>query len=269
MRLFFYSIICSCLFTSLVYAQSTSLEKAQQAFQQGRFEQAASYWQAALDTFSEQHKNRLEALLGQALSYKKLGFYDKTLNTLKKAFAIATDKANKALILSEIADIHLATHKQNKIKQKQSLKKAEQCLQEAEILARHIKKPGILAKVLNKQGNRLTMLAETRRKLYNDAIKKYLESELYAKKANDLLLVAKVKTNLAEATFLQQLRKFKNSAIIVERINAALQATRNLPASHDKSFGLISLARIAMQTAYRLKKEKALKQATLQLVAYH
>ncbi|MEK8015247.1 MAG: CHAT domain-containing protein [Candidatus Parabeggiatoa sp.] len=269
MRLFFYSIICSCLFTSLVYAQSTSLEKAQQAFQQGRFDQAVSYWQVALDTLSEQNKSRLEALLGLALSYKKLGFYDKTLNTLGEALAIAKDKGNRAIILSEIADIHLATHKQDKNQQKQSLQNAEEYLQEAEILARNIKKPGILAKVLNKQANRLTMLAETKRKWYKEAIKKYLESELYAKKANDLLLVAKVKANLAEATFLQQLRNFRNATIIVDRLNAALQATIKLPDSHDKSFGLIFLARIAMRTADRLKKENALKHAKLQLVAYN
>ncbi|MDM8559312.1 CHAT domain-containing protein [Candidatus Parabeggiatoa sp. HSG14] len=305
MRFFILQIIaCLCsLFIGIVYAQSTQVEFAQQAFQQGQFELAEKHWQFALaelsETSSEKKKVEIKVLRGLALTYQKMGFYNKALENLQKALDVANqikDKFYQALIFGELGDFYLITQNieirdkgetsqcnlpktenATNTEKKICAAKANKYLQKAEIIARELDNPQLLAQVLNKQGNRFTICAEHKRALYKKAIAKYQESEQVAIKADDSLLIAKAKINHAEATFLQKLRKLKNPEsikaikainVIIEKLWTALQATRQLPASRDKSFGLISLSRLAIKIIKELKKKDSEEYAKLQRIAY-
>jgi len=262
MRVLFYKLLFSLfsLFSVFVYAQdSTLIEQANQAFEQGHFEKAVHDWTAALALSEKKQdsndldKSWLENFRKLALSYQMLGFYEEAFNALQQALVIANNldasqAASKAIILSEIGDLYLATSSQN---QPHNEKKAEQCLQEAQILAAQFKEdqPRILAQVLNKQGNRLTMLANKKHAQYQKAINTYQKSKQWALKANDQLLVAKVKINIAEATFLRHSKpSTKNSReLVITTLETALQATQELSPSYDQLFGLLTLGRIAIQ----------------------
>ncbi len=265
MRVLFYKLLFCLfsLFSVFVYAQdSTLIEQANQAFEQGHFEKAVHHWKAALAILSETkqdsiqlEESRLEGFRKLALSYQMLGFYEEAFNALQQALAIANQiknntnqAASKAIIFSEIGDLYLATSSQN---QPHNEKKAEQCLQEAQTLAGQFKEeqPRILAQVLNKQGNRLTMLANKKQAQYQKAINTYQKSKQWARKANDPLLVAKVKINIAEATFLRHSKpSTKNSReLVITTLETALQATQQLSPSYEQLFGLLALGRIAIQ----------------------
>jgi len=68
--------------------QAQSLLVAKQTFQNGYFEQAIEQWQTILAT-TQKINERLEALLGIASTYRRLGAYDNALKTINIALPIA------------------------------------------------------------------------------------------------------------------------------------------------------------------------------------
>ena len=264
-----------CYIVSLFIGSAYAQTQAQQAFQNGHFGQAIHYWQATTLTKA----NELDIKIGLALAYRSLGFYDEACHNLKNAIPIAKGKVHQARLLSEIGDLALTAQQSDCLKEVvlackpadrnsdvQPTAIAKQCLQQAENIARDIKNSHLLAQIFNKQGNMLTMLANSKfssdESLYEKALQKYRDSIKFA--ANDPLLTAKAKINIAKTAFLQQ----TSNIIVVKELESALSAIQKLSPSHDKSFGLLALSRIATQLAQSIKPENPPEFSKLQYKAY-
>jgi CHAT domain-containing protein len=263
-----------CYIVSLFIGSAYAQTQAQQAFQNGQFGQAIHSWQTALTT-----ANKLDVRIGLALAYRSLGFYDEACQNLKNAIPIAKSKVHQASLFSEIGDLALTAQQSDCLKEvvltckpydkknnEQLTSKAQHCLQRAENIARDINDSHLLAQIFNKQGNMLTMLANSKfnldESLYEEALQKYRDSIEFA--ANEPLLTAKAKINIAKTTFLQQ----TSNIIVVKELESALLAIQKLSPSHDKSFGLLALSRIATQLAQSLKSENPPEFSKLQYKAY-
>ena len=274
-----------CYIVSLFIGSAYAQTQAQQAFQNGQFGQAIHYWQEATTLTTA---NELDVRIGLALAYRSLGFYDEACQNLKKAIPIAKGKVHQANLLSEIGDLALIAQQSKCLKEvvlackplnrksdEQPTAGARQCLQQAETIARDINNPHLLAQIFNKQGNMLIILANSKFKLddskstpilYEEALQKYRDSIKFA--ANEPLLTAKAKINIAKTAFLQQTSNIVVVKIVVKELESALSAIQKLSPSHDKSFGLLALSKIATRIAQNLKSENPPEFSKLQYKAY-
>ncbi|MEK8020530.1 MAG: CHAT domain-containing protein [Candidatus Parabeggiatoa sp.] len=245
MRLLFISqslLFCYLLTTALVYAETTVVEPAQTAFDKGQFEDAISLWQKAFSEKSQ--KTPLNIQIKLASAYQKLGFYQKAFNLLQASLTRAKiQKNNQAhtIILSEIATLYLSGYQDKKNQgttfenedNPDNLEKANEHLNKAIEIARQTNDKLVIAKVLNKQGNLLFIEGN-----YEDAIITYKESEQLAREVGDLSLMAKVLINITNTMILEDEVK----VTVVKQLMEALDVTKKLKASHDKSFGLMALS---------------------------
>jgi CHAT domain-containing protein len=223
-------LILTYLLTNLVYASPSPFDQAQQTFDQGQFEQAIQNWQEVLKN-TKDLASYLEAQIGLAATYHALGAYQEAFDILKKSLPAAQsmkeDQTWQVKILMGLGDYYLLL---------QQKEKAEPLLQEAESMARQLKQPLLLAQVLNKQGNRLTMALKI-----PEATSAYKESLELAKRASDSSLIARIKLNLA---LVLPKRPVTNQQALLE-MEEALKITLALsPASHLKSTALIALSQL-------------------------
>jgi CHAT domain-containing protein/tetratricopeptide (TPR) repeat protein len=236
------------LLTSAVYASS---DQAQQAFAQGQFEQAIQYWEEVLKNTEAKDVPYLEAQLGSASAYQALGAYEEAFDILTKILPEAqrlTDKTWQVKILIALGDYYLAIQNlaiQNKEEvggklqeaktRAEKKEEARRKFQEANTIAEKIADSLLLAEVLNKQGNWSTMDSN-----FKAAKNFYKKSLQLAEKVGNVSLRARVLLNLAQLAPSQE----KEPSEIIKALKQALEATQALPASHLKSFGLLTLSQI-------------------------
>jgi len=247
--LFFYLLI-----TALVYAETTVVEPAQTAFDNGQFEQAISLWQKVLAEKKPSQKNQRDIQIKLASAYQKLGFYQNAFNLLQKSLTLAKnkkDQVHQAIILSELGDLYLSGYQDKNYQEKKkkdmtvTLKKeAKHYFDKAIEIARQTNDKLVIAKVLNKQGNLLI-----RKGLFRKAINTYKESEKLAREVGNSSLIAKTLINMTKG-----LVKRKT---VVAQLMKALDATQELKASHDKSFGLMALSNMTSDISDKLISKSA------------
>ncbi len=253
--LFIFQTICLlyCL-SSTAYAETTRLEKAQIAFDNGQFEQAIYRWQKAQAENKMSAKTIIDIKIKLASAYKKLGFYQNAFDLLQESLAATTenDQVQQALIWSAIGDLYLSGYqdknyrKEKKTNLKITLnKKAKDCFNKAIEIAHKTTDKLLLAKVLNKQGNFLLIQGHSRQ-----AIDNYKKSEQLAREVGDLSLVSKAFINMAHAMLVEDGIK----EAVIQKFMKALNATQKLEASHDKSFGLMALSNMISKRAKKTKK---------------
>ncbi|MDM8564029.1 CHAT domain-containing protein [Candidatus Halobeggiatoa sp. HSG11] len=242
MRLFFYYII---IYSNLAYAQIETT-------------------------------NNFDKLLKSGATNRNYGFYEKACQNLQQAKSfIKNNKAYQIRHLNEKADLSLIIPPQTIscvestpcICQLYSDNKliVEQLLQKAETIANELDDPLLLAQVFIRQGNMLTIstgidfkpkIFESIPDLYEDALQKYEDSIKLAKQANAQYLIAKAKINIIKVYLLQDIENI----VIFEDLKKSLSIISKLPASHDKSFGLLAIGKLATQAIQILKQKKAFKQ---------
>jgi CHAT domain-containing protein/lipopolysaccharide biosynthesis regulator YciM len=254
--------ICVSLFgliISSVYAHP-QIQEAQLAFEKGHFEESVQHWQKVLDETIQNSSQHFKAQINLAKAYQALGFYEETCKTLlatlpsikkignyeeicktliiKKILDEVDKLENKEFqveILNGLGDFHIAI---------QQTGKAKKCLDKAESIAKEIGNQLLLAEVLNKQGNLRIVMVN-----YTDAIENY-EKSLRLVTENPTL-TAKVSLNLAQT--ITQADSPENAK---KKLKDILETVNNLPASHLKSFGLISLSHLVPQIEQEFEELK-------------
>jgi CHAT domain-containing protein len=256
----FLLLLLSC---NLVHAQAqtTILQSAEQAFSQGQFQQAIQLWENAL-VQPLPESDSLNTQIKLALAYQKLGFYRQAFDRLHQAlnFAKASkDKASQALILGQLGDLYLAGYDQRKNLQNKAnqVKPEIHYLKQALKMAHQANNPQVLAEILNKQGNLFL-----RQGHFQKAFDSYQQSQQLAQKTGDQLLATKVLVNQVELAFWQA----GTADFVINQIKKALQIIQPLPASHTKSFGLLTLNRLAIQTQQEFNQELKLEPQQVQKI---
>jgi len=238
--------------------QAQSLLVAKQTFQNGYFEQAIEQWQTILAT-TQKINERLEALLGIASTYRRLGAYDNALKTINIALPIALqhEPIDYALLHNELSKLRLS---QGENWRKEALRQ----LKTAFKLARQINNPILLAEVLNHQGNFLSTVDD-----YEGAKEAYEKALLYIKSSTKSAshfsnedieaLYSKVLINQAFMVFSletemayqhdDKAQAFKASIAALEQ---ALPVTQNRQETYSQVFGLIAISQLSRKIQSQL-----------------
>jgi len=240
--------------------QAQSLLVAKQSFQKGYFEQAIEQWQTVLVT-TQNINERLEALLGIARTYRRLGAYDNALKTLNIALPIAQqhDPIDYALLHNELSKLRLS---QGEGWRKEAMRQLKTALN----LARQTNNPILLAEVLNHQGNFLSAVDdyEGAKGAYQEAltyVKSSKKSSSHFSKEEIEALYSKVLINQALIIFSLDVERayqyddkaqaFKASIAVLEQ---ALPVTQNRQESYSQVLGLIAISQLARKIQAKLNE---------------
>lgn len=215
------------LFSYSVYAFQFDLD-----FQQGRFEASIQHWQAILNQTTDKSK-QIEAKIGLAFAYQKLGFYKKSVNLLNQANSQLNEIPNELdefWIYMGFSDYLNSTDQQHT--------KNLNFLERAEALAKRLDQPYLLAEVLKRKGNSLVLLHKT------EEVKNIYQ--------NSLKLAQQIGNNHLATEILVNLAQFSKEA---DDFKKAIQAIQQLEPSFIKSFGFIKLSNLA-ENVFNLPKEQ-------------
>lgn len=211
--------ILSLSLSTILFSYSAPAFQFDLDFQHGRFEASAQYWQTLLDQTTDKTK-QIEAKIGLAFAYQKLGFYQKSALLLENALKDSPDEINKIWIYIGLSDSLNASSQQSKARR--------QYLAQAEKLARHLHQLHLLAEVLKRKGNWLNILRKT-----DEARAVYEESLTLAEQTDNSHLAVEILINLTQLS--REEDDFKK----------AIQAIQRLEPSFTKSFGFINLSKLA------------------------
>jgi CHAT domain-containing protein len=210
------------------------MEQGTEAFERGDFEAAVSRLGQAAKLYREAGDAgaRLEALQRLADAQQALGEYREAARSLHAALQIAesgSDPARVASVLGALGNVHIALGPASK---------AEEYLTRAVALAEEAEAPALAAAILNNLGNHHAYREET-----EQALAAYLESASLASKAGNAPLGARSLANAAHLLVTQTPRDDAALARSEELAGRSHQLAASLPASHEKAYLLINLAR--------------------------
>ncbi len=202
-------------------------------FRNGNFQQAIKYWENDLSQLNNQENasQRIDILTRLAAAYQAIGMHSSVFNVLSEATSLSQqtdDSARNAIALSQLSDAWL------------SIGDAEEALALADdsvVDAEETKKPSILARALNSQGNALAIL-----EYYPEAIESYKKSISFSKKAGDLTLATRATINKLNATLHSE--PLDKSMQILQDTWQHLQI---LPDNRDKATNYIAVGTIILK----------------------
>ena len=230
-------ILCLCSIFP-VFASPTLEMRAQASLEQGHFEPAIRYLQAALKVDNLKASKRVEIMIQLANAYQALGLSQQALSVLSQAeplislLQVEPIAFEKALILSKIflikSDVLLAI--------REDVQARHYANKSLDLLP--FKAPALIrAAVLNNLGNVLTVEA-----YYAKAISTYARSFELAKQAGDAILSGRTLTNMAYAYFKNGQGNDARNAL-----SAAQQQFDSLDLSYAKAYGLLSVGSLAQR----------------------
>lgn len=219
--------------STILFSYSVHAFQFDPNFQQGRFEASTQYWQAILNQTTDKSK-QIEAKIGLAFAYQKLGFYKKSVDLLNQAnsqLKETPNELNEFWIYMGFSDYLNATDQQHD--------KNSKFLEYTEALAKRLDQPYLLAEVLKRKGNSLFPLhkKEETQNIYQNSLK-------FAQQIENNPLAAEILVNLAQ--FTGEADDFKK----------AIQTIQQLEPSFVKSFGFIKLSKLAESVFIRSKEQQ-------------
>jgi CHAT domain-containing protein len=195
------------------------------AVRRGAFEEAVLSWTEAERLYGETGTSqaRIDTLIDLARAYGSLGRYSEALTTLERARQLAEDLADRdriASILASLGNISIATGR---------AETAEAYLNQALRFAREVGNRRLVASILLDRGNVCAL-----REQLAAARDAYHESIALARGLDDHALLSRALTN-AGATA-------RDSSEALGLLDEAAQQIAPLAVSHEKAYGLISIA---------------------------
>lgn len=201
--------------------------------QQSNFENTILYWSNRAKGFAKTGEidKQIAALLQLADTYQAQGQISATISVLSNAKGL-TDKTNiphqKASILNSLGAAHTALGKYNT---------ATEYLHKSEKKARALHETGLLAAILNNQGN-----LQTQQKKFSVALKFYNESIQLTQSAGYSQLAEKASVNSAIAA-----SKTADTNKIEKALLVARGLVENAKENHKKAYNWITLGQIAQR----------------------
>ncbi len=271
MKKFYLFLTLFVCFLNLTNPQAQPLLEANQALQEGRYEQAIVKWQSVLANTQDTNQ-RLEAWFGIARAYRWLGLYWKALKTLNAALPLAQHNTiYHAILLNELSKLHFSQGEEG-------YDKAMEQGTQAVSLARKANNTLILAKVLIHWGNLLTVDYD-----YDGAQEAYSEALTYVDSSEKIrptppfsktevaALYGKILISQAQSTFLlekgdvdafeDKKQAFKET---IAQLEQAIAATQNWQTTYAQALTLISLS----QLVQNIQAQKPQPSAQLTGIAY-
>ena len=246
-RSFLSKILCitvSLLFAAAVLAAaepSTSLSASKQVdtgkqyFNDGRFEEALSAWNVALDEYrrADDKLGQARVLRNKAQAYMSMGHAYQAIGSLQSALKLAKTAGDEQLAAQLAGSLGTAYLLSNRTDEARTL--LEQAVAEERAAGRYAS----AAVAGNNLGSLLASTGE-----FDAAIPVYQQAISDAKKAGNSGLAVKGSVNIARA--LVESKREKEA--LAELKNAAGQ-TKALEPSHEKAFVLISIGRLYLRLA--------------------
>jgi CHAT domain-containing protein len=204
------------------------MQQGLQAYQRGSFDQALVAWKQAADLFkaSGNIPAQVEALVLSAQTSMGLGQSMQALQSLDLALVLAQksdDSLQEASVLGHLGRAYLTLGQ---------LDEASEYLQHASALANNRSSASLIATTKNDLGILLALKQQDQ-----EALNAFEDSVVHSQSAKLPLLAATARTNAARA--LLRLGQPVNSRMTLD---VALDHLKDVPASRDKSFGLIGIA---------------------------
>jgi CHAT domain-containing protein len=209
------------------------IRQAEQDFQLGDFENAIVHWSAMAQDLARRGDivRQITVLIKLSHAYQSMGQNAASIATLNDASTLI-DKSGgqrqKINLLNSLGSAHTAVGK---------YQKATVFLQQAIQKARAGDAPGLLATILNNQGNLLTY-----QKKFSPAFDAYTESLLLARDYGNQKLAAKASVNLVVAAF--EMGTVDKIDAMLKTAQTQLEKTTD---DHQKAFNWISLGQIALR----------------------
>ncbi|WP_353571965.1 CHAT domain-containing protein [Candidatus Albibeggiatoa sp. nov. BB20] len=241
MMRYFLTFWVLCLFSSSVFAQ-TSIEKANQAFEQGKYTDAIEQWQHVLE--QQTKAEQIQILSKIATAYQKIGMHHEVFQALQQAYQLAEkieDKVLQVNLVIQLSDAWLTIG---------DAAEALKLVKISEKVARELKNPQLLAKVLNNSGNVYAVYES-----YFDAIDLYNEALELLKTAHNPQLETKILLNQIKA--MMYVSSTEDVLHVLDKTWAALQ---NSEPNQRKFHNLIAVAMHAR--GFGNEPELSLKQLT-------
>jgi CHAT domain-containing protein len=208
------------------------------AYERGHFEEALTAWWEASRSFEQQGRwhEQSAALHRLANAYQSLGLYDKALESLASALAIAREDADHkqvAAILGTLGDLHIA---------RGTSEDARACLEEALTLTEEAGDRSRKASLLNGLGNLHTLTGH-----HAQALDCYLQSAAMAAMDDDHALAATALVNAAMVSL--ESGEFSAARTFLEE---ALPHIEAMPPTHGKAYSLVSVGLACQRLAPQL-----------------
>jgi len=246
-RSFLSKILCitvSLLFTAAALAAaepSTSLSATKQVdigvqyFNDGRFEEALSAWNAALDEYRRADDKVAQArvLQKKAEAYMSMGHAYQAIGSLQSAMKLAKTAGDEQLAAQLAGSLGTAYMLSNRTDEARTL--LEQAVAEERAAGRYAS----AAVAGNNLGGLLASAGD-----YDAAIPVYRQAITDAQKAGDSGLAVKGSVNIARA-----LAESKREKEALAELKQATGQAKALQPSHEKAFVLISIGRLYMHLA--------------------
>jgi CHAT domain-containing protein len=218
---------------------STLLQQADIAFQQGDFKQAINNWETVLQSPQLDPQVHIDTLIHLAVAQQMLGNYLLSSQILQQALSLAKSNHNvtgQILIQSHLGDVLLAM---------QQPETAKEYLNEGIRLAQQLSEPSLLAHLQNNLGNVLSIQLA-----YSEAILAFTQAADLARQQNLIPLLIQALSNQAKV-YLKQ----KNFADSLNYLEMALDQVRQQPNTLQKGFQLLTLAKIGLTIQQRSQNE--------------
>ena len=221
----------------IISITSTTFSMASQTgdtfFRNGDFQQAIKYWENDLSQLSHQENvsQRIDVLTRLAAAYQAVGMHNSVFSVLSEATSLSqqtNDMARSAVALSQLSDAWLSIGDAE-----EALALADDSIADAE----DTKKPSILARAFNSQGNALAISA-----YYSEAMEAYKKSISFANQAGDFALSTRAAINNLNATL--HAETLDKSMPVLQNTWQQLQT---LPDNRDKATNFIAMGTILLE----------------------
>lgn len=209
---------------------STLLQQAEIAFQQGHFEQAINNWETVLQSKQLDSQADIDTLIHLAIAYQQFGNYPLSSQLLQQALSSAKSNHNvsqQVLIQSYLGDVLLAM---------QQPESAAEYLNEGIRLAQQLPDPSLLAHLQNNLGNVLSI-----QQSYPEALLAFSKATELARQQNLTPILIQALSNQAKV-YLKQ----KNFSDSLNYLEMALAQIRQQPDTLQKGFQLLNLAKLGL-----------------------
>ncbi|MDM8565715.1 CHAT domain-containing protein [Candidatus Halobeggiatoa sp. HSG11] len=221
-------IVC---ITNAAFSVANNIQTGDVFFQNGDFKQAIKHWENELSKLDNQVSQRIDVLTRLAAAYQAVGKHGQMFSLLSEAVSLtqqSKDMARSAIVLSQLSDAWLSIGDTE-----EALTLADDSFADAE----ETKKPSILARAANSQGNALAVAG-----YYPEAVEAYKNGISYAEQAGDFALATKININRLNATlYTEPLDK------AMQVLQETWQKLQKLPDNRDKAAHFISLGTIVLE----------------------
>jgi len=228
------SIIIGLLLTAMVQATGIlaeeQVEAGRQDFNQGRYQEALVDWNAALTQYRQKGDRNGEARLLQykAEAYLAIGQHYKAISNLKSALKLAETAGNDQLASQVAGSLGAAFMLSNRTDEAQALLEKVVAAEQA---AGRLSSAAVVG---NNLGSLLASQGE-----FEAAVAVYEQAIANAKAIDNNELVAKGLVNIARVMV-----DSKRQKEALHQLSHAAELAGKLPASHEKAYVLISIARL-------------------------